>query len=245
MKGDISTGFDALAEGLRLARSPGIRPYVLIPLSINIILFGGFLAWGYGQVQSLNEQLLAWVPDWLDWLSWLVWPLFFLLALVFVMYGFSIIANLVASPFNGFLAEKVEIKLTGEPLPVPTTWQNLLLMVPRSIGRELKKLLYYLPLLLGTALLTLIPGINIAAPVLWFCLNAWMMNIQYLDYPMDNHLLSFNEVKNLSRQQRMTSLGFGGAVMLATMIPLVNLVIMPVAVCGATSLWVKSRYKAD
>jgi len=134
----------------------------------------------------------------------------------------------------------VEKALTGTELPVPTTWKTLLWLVPRSLLRELRKMAYYLPRLLATLLLTFIPGVNIVAPALWFGLNAWMMNIQYLDYPMDNHLRSFREVTTLARHQRMASFGFGGAVMLATMVPLVNLVIMPVAVCGATALWVQS-----
>jgi CysZ protein len=66
-----------------------------------------------------------------------------------------------------------------------------------------------------------------------------MMNIQYLDYPMDNHQLSFTDVKNTSKENRLCSLGFGAIIMLITVIPLANLVIMPIAVCGATSLWVK------
>jgi hypothetical protein len=37
----------------------------------------------------------------------------------------------------------------------------------------------------------------------------------------------------------MTSLGFGSGVMLGTMIPIVNFIIMPVAVCGATVYWVE------
>ena len=37
----------------------------------------------------------------------------------------------------------------------------------------------------------------------------------------------------------MLSLGFGGAVMLATLIPLFNFLVMPVAVAGATALRVE------
>jgi len=106
MNNDLRTGVRALATGWELARRPGIRPYVIIPLVINSALFGGLLAWGFHQVQRLNDWLVGYVPDWLDWLAWLLWPLFFLVALLFVMYGFSLVANLIASPFNGLLAER-------------------------------------------------------------------------------------------------------------------------------------------
>jgi CysZ protein len=239
MKPTLNTGIQALIEGFAIAKTPEIRPFVIIPLTINFILFGGLIYWGYGEVSQLNDYLLDYIPSWLSWLTWIIFPLFFLLALVFVMYGFSVIANFIASPFNGLLAEKVEEQLTGKPVDSPNDFKTLALLIPRSIGREVKKMLYYLPLLIGALIITFIPGINIFAPIIWFALNAWMMNIQYLDYPMDNHQLSFADVKNTSKQNRLCSLGFGGTIMLITVIPLANLVIMPIAVCGATSLWVK------
>lgn len=44
------------------------------------------------------------------------------------------------------------------------------------------------------------------------------------------------------RQNKLTNLQFGALVSLCTMVPLLNLLIMPVAVCGATALWV-DRYR--
>ncbi|MEH6604876.1 MAG: sulfate transporter CysZ [Pseudomonadales bacterium] len=241
MENKATGGFHYLVEGFSLARTPGIRPFVIIPLCINMALFGGLLYWGYTEVLALNDYLLGYIPDWLSWLTWLLWPLFLLLALVFVMYGFSVIANLIASPFNGILAEQVEKHLTGQDLPIENNWQKMLLLVPKSILRELKKMAYYLPWLILAIIITVIPGINVIAPVVWFGLNAWMMAIQYLDYPMDNNERSFAQLKTAAGNRRMTSLSFGGSVMLVTMVPLMNLFIMPVAICGATAWWVKER----
>lgn len=239
MNGNLITGVHYLREGMGLLTKPGIRPFVIIPLIINMVLFGGALWWGYQQVIILNDMLVGWLPEWLDWLSWLLWPIFFLLAVLLIFYGFSIIANLVASPFNGYLAEKTEQMLTGQPLGVDNNWKTIVMLVPRSIGRELRKMLYYLPLLLAVFIMSFIPGVNVIAAPLGFLLAAWMMAIQYLDYPIDNHGMSFAQVKIAARRQQLTSLGFGGAVMLGTMIPLVNLIIMPAAICGATAYWVR------
>ena len=228
-----------LAEGFRLLARPGIRAFVIAPLLINMALFGGALWWGYQQIDRFNTFLIASLPSWLEWLSWLLWPLFFLLAVLVVCYGFSLLANLIASPFNGFLAEKVEDLLSGEPLADSMNWSELLLMIPRSVLRELLKLLYYLPRLLAVFIITLIPSVNIVAPLLWFALGAWMMTIQYIDYPIDNHQLGFGKVRQSAKLRRATAFGFGGSVMLCTMLPLVNLLIMPAAVCGATAWWVR------
>jgi CysZ protein len=56
---------------------------------------------------------------------------------------------------------------------------------------------------------------------------------------MDNHRLSFSEARRRVASQRGTSFSFGALVMLGTMIPIVNLIIMPAAVCGGTLMWVE------
>jgi CysZ protein len=44
-------------------------------------------------------------------------------------------------------------------------------------------------------------------------------------------------VRTRIASERLTTYGFGAAVMLGSMVPLLNLVIMPAAVCGATLYW--------
>ena len=101
----------------------------------------------------------------------------------------------------------------------------------------LSKLLYYLPMAAFVLLMSFLPGINIFAPLLWFLLGAWMMSIQFVDYPMDNHKLNFADVKEAVRTRRLSSLGFGGMVALCSGIPVVNFFVVPAAVVGATLLW--------
>ena len=74
--------------------------------------------------------------------------------------------------------------------------------------------------------------------MLWFLLTAWMLAVQYADYPSDNHKVPFATMRDALKQRRLTSLGFGALISACTMIPLLNLVTMPVAVCGATAMWV-------
>jgi CysZ protein len=46
-------------------------------------------------------------------------------------------------------------------------------------------------------------------------------------------------MKNILAEKRLTSSGFGMVVMVGTMIPFVNFIIMPAAICGATAYWVE------
>ena len=64
------------------------------------------------------------------------------------------------------------------------------------------------------------------------------MCIQYSDYAFDNHKVSFKIMSETLKQHRSKNFTFGATVLLCTMIPLLNIVIMPIAVCGATAMWV-------
>ncbi len=116
--------------------------------------------------------------------------------------------------------------------------------VPRIMKRELQKL-GYLPRALGLLLLYFILGFGqTVAPVLWFLFNAWMLSVQYCDYPFDNHKVSFQKIRGAVRQHKSANMQFGALVSLFTMIPILNLAIMPVSVCGATAMWV-DRYRGQ
>ena len=85
----------------------------------------------------------------------------------------------------------------------------------------------------------MIPGVNIISPVLWAWFGAWMLAIEYTDYPLGNHGYGFAEIRATLRQRRWLALGFGSAATLATIIPLVNFFVMPMAVAGATRMRVE------
>jgi CysZ protein len=235
------SGPQYLFRGFALLKEPSIRLFVILPLLINTLIFGSLSALTFNQLGDWINQIINWLPSWLSFLSWILWPLAVVLVLAIVMYVFSSVANVIAAPFNGLLAEKVEELLTGQEVSGRETIAQALISFPRSIGRECRKLFYYL----GFAILTLIASLIIspAAPLLWFTLSAWMMAIEYCDYPMDNHKLSFAESKKRIASHRSTSVSFGALVMLGTMVPILNLVIMPAAVCGGTLLWVERLKK--
>ncbi|MDC9594120.1 sulfate transporter CysZ [Xenorhabdus sp. IM139775] len=239
-----SSGFHYIAQGWQLITRPGIKRFVLLPLLANILLLGGSFWWLYHQLGGWIQWTLDKIPDWMQWLSYLIWPLAVISILLVFSYFFSTIANFIASPFNGLLAEKLEADLTGIPAP-DTGMVDLLQDTPRILKREMVKILYYIPRALILLLLYFIPGIGqTIAPVLWFIFSAWMLAIQYCDYPFDNHKVSFTTMRNTLRQNKIDNLQFGAAVSILTMIPVVNLFIMPVAVCGATAMWV-DRYRAQ
>jgi len=236
---DLLAGPRYLLEGFSLLKQPGLRRFVLVPLLFNMLLFGGLIWWAYGWVDGTSQYLVAKLPDWLQWLRYIVVPVFVLTSLVVIFYGFSIIANLLAAPFNGLLAEAVECHLTGKAME--GDWRQVMRDILPSIYSELRKLLYFSLRAIPLLILLLVPLVNVAASVLWILFSAWMMTVQYIDYPMANHHLFFKDQRARLRKRPVLAWGFGGLVMLCTMIPVVNFFVMPAAVAGATSIWVKEN----
>jgi CysZ protein len=236
---DLLTGPRYVLEGFGLLRKPVLRRFILVPVLINVLLFGGLIGLAYGWVDGSSRYLVARLPEWLQWLSYLVVPVFVLTSLVVIFYGFSVVANLIAAPFNGLLAEAVESYLTGQT--PEGDWRQLLRDILPSILSELRKLLYFALRALPLLLLLLVPVVNVAASVLWVLFSAWMMTVQYLDFPMGNHRLFFKEQRARLRKRPLLAWSFGGLVMVITLVPVLNFFVMPAAVAGATALWVREK----
>lgn len=237
MVGEPFKGAGYFIKGLKLLMAPGVKRFVVIPLAINIAVFT-LLFWLLGsQFSALLDSMLPNLPDWLVWLEWLLWLIFGLGAALLLFFTFSLIANLIASPFNSLLAEAIEKYLTGEPLPGGDSLMVALKAMPSAILDELGKLGYYLIWAIPLLILFVIPVVNLAAPFLWALFSAWMMAVTYADYPMGNHTLKGKAQRARLRGDRFTALGFGGLTLLATMLPLFNFMVMPTAVAGGTIFW--------
>lgn len=239
---EISVGVQALARALRLLKSPGVRRYVIVPLLINLLLFGALIWYGFSLFEPFVAWLMSFVPSFLDFIEWLIWLFFGLLAAITVFFAFTPVANIIAAPFNALMSEKIEIQLTGK---APSSEISFMQMAVDAMGSQLRKLFYIALWAMGLFLVSLIPVVNLVAPLLWVIFGSWLLSLEYFDYPMGNHDLVFAEQKRQLKQRRGIALGFGGGVMVMTSIPVVNFFAMPVAVAGATLLWVERFQQED
>lgn len=234
-------GFDCFVDGFSLIRRPGLRRYFVVPVLINSVVLALVLTFTFYNFNDWIDQVMGWFPGWMQALYWLVWGLAFIVLLVVALFVFTMLANVIASPFNAILSVKVETHLTGrEPQSQMSPW----LVFPRTISRELAKVLYILPRLLGLVILTLIPGLNVLSPVLWVLFGAWMMAIEYTDYGADNNDVGFRELRRRLGRRRFKALGFGLPLYFLLAVPIVNLVLMPVGVAGGTRFWVENLKSA-
>jgi len=239
MKNNPLTGALYLFKGFQLIKQPNIRPYVIIPVLINTLVFAILGFFMFGWFGGFIDQLMTGLPDWLQWLDWLIWLMLAAASLVLLYFSFTILANFISAPFNGILAEAVEEHITGKKLIDDSPWHSVITQAPAAIKEEFRKLFYSLTRSLPFLIFLFIPGINFIASALWLIFGAWMMAIQYADYPLSNHQIEFKQQRERLKQKRLLVLGFGGAVLAGTMIPFVNFIILPCAVAGATVMYLE------
>jgi CysZ protein len=234
---DFFTGANYLFAGFGLLTKPGLKRFVIIPLVINFILFSLMFV----ILQHYTSQFASWItaqlPAWLHFISILIWLLFFLGFFFIFVYVFAALGAIVAAPFNGLLAEKVELYLTGKA-PIDRGLIDNIKDMPRMVGRQLQILLYFLPRAMLILILFFIPVVHWLAIILWFLFCAWFLTLQYLDFPTDNHRIPLANVRDFLQMRRATTLGFGMSLMFVLSIPFLNFFAIPAAAAGATKFWI-------
>lgn len=239
LKGDPMRAVNYLIQGAQLLTRPGLRRFVIVPLLINIVVFiaiTSVLLNSYGNI--LHDAAIE--SDWLRVLAWLLWIILGLVLLVVYGYTFNLLTTIIAAPFYGILAEKIETQITGHILPS----EPLDKLIVRTFQRELVKLWYFISrgslVLIALIVLFFIPlAGNLASLIIGAIWAAWCMTVQYTDYAADNHQVGFKNVRRTLNQQPLTSYSLGGLVMLGSMVPVLNIFVMPIAVAGATLYWTK------
>ncbi|MCW8108587.1 sulfate transporter CysZ [Alteromonas ponticola] len=234
------SGISYFVMGFGLIKTKGLKRFVLIPLTVNLILFATAFYFLFGQIELGITWLISSIPDWLGWmkdvLAFILWPIAVISVLLIFALIFGTLANWIAAPFNGVLAEKVERHLTGQPLGDEGVL-SLIRDIPRVLGRELSKLMWYIPRAIGFFLIFLF--VPLIGQAIWFLFSAWMMAIQYCDYAYDNHKIKFSSMRDHLGQHKGSALSFGFMVNIFSLIPIINFIVMPVAICGATAMWVE------
>jgi len=212
-------------KGLQLLASPALRSFVIVPILINVVLYSIAFALGYYYIADVINHF---IPSWLQWLQWLLWPIFFAICFSILCFTFMILANILAAPFYGRLSAKTLALITGQTTAIVEP------SVTKVLWAECKRALYFAINAIPLLIISIIPGLNVIAPVLWMLFGAWSMALEYTAYPMENTGLLFSEQKKLLKKARLGSSSFGGITALALTIPVFNFIVAPAAVVGAT-----------
>ena len=233
---DFKEGFSFTYSAAQLICRRDMFKWVMAPLFVSTtILVSGLLVIGCFLYAQLEQYLSIW-PNYLRNIIW--WFLICTLSstLSFLLFAIS---NLLAAPFNSQLSAAVEHKLGSGNKNSSSDmgmFENVIVGI-NSIGFEIKKLGCFLKLGLPLLICSLIPGPNFLAPIAWLLFGSWMLSLEYIDYPLSNNGRDFPAVRDYAAQERGLTLGFGFSLTILTLLPIVNILAMPIGVAAGTILY--------
>jgi CysZ protein len=244
--------FAGLAYPVRGARfvyrqHPELARIWLLPIVLTTILLGLTVWLALHAHAGITAAIwttpaggfLRFVHSVLEWLVGLVLTVAGALAV-------ALSANVIAAPFNDALSEAVENIHLGRAAS-PFSLGRALRGVGRSCGLELLKLGLYLSVMGPLFVLSLLlPAVGTAIYTLAsVCATALFFAVDYMDWPASRRDLPLQARVALARRNLRSVLGLGLAIELLLFVPLLNLLVMPAAVAGATLLFIDLQQPAS
>ncbi len=211
----------------------------LIPVLIGIILYSSLGLWAYSLATTWFQSFIG------EHLStgFLATVLYYLVSLIMtvllffaVNWTFILLVSLIASPFNDFISERIEKKMTGKEV---ADWGKSLSRIFRTLlsvlMNECKKVLFILFFSLAALLMGYFP---ILSPFS-ILLTALLLAVEFLDYNWSRHRLSFRECASNLKKHSGIYLLSGLLFFVLISIPILNLLFLPLAVVYFSVLWSK------
>ncbi|MCK5912598.1 MAG: EI24 domain-containing protein [Desulfuromusa sp.] len=228
-----------LRAGKFFRRKPGLLKYLAIPFFINLLVFSLTVYFGLDLFQGMLETYAPSTDVWYGvLLYYLAWTVALLLTTVVVFFSFTVIGNLIASPFNELLSEQAEVLISGtqneESFSLRRFWQESRV----AIVVEIKKLSVFVVCMVLLSGLNFIPVIGsliyaILAPIF----TIFFLVVEYMAFVLMRKQLSFAEQRRYIFKHPILMFGYGCGVFCMLAIPFVQFFCIPLAVVGATLLW--------
>lgn len=236
----FSRGFlSPFRAGRFLLQHPGLLRFVAIPFVINTVVFVAAVWLG---LHFFDATVVHYIPRGEAWywalLYYFLWLLAVLLTMVLVFFSFTVVGNLIASPFNDLLSERTETVLTGKSGANGFSLAVFFREAGRTLLEESKKILVFLLGMGLLLLLNLLPGPGTllygGLSVLW---TIFFLVIEYTGYAAARHQLRFREQRRYVLGRKFLMLGFGSGLLCLLAVPFLQFFCIPLGVVGATRLW--------
>jgi CysZ protein len=237
---NFSRGFFAPFRSVRLLQQNlKLLPYIIIPFIVNVTVFTGAVILG---IDFFDSTVVALLPQGDAWywtiLYWVVWIIAIMVTAVLVFFSFTVVGNLIASPFNELLSERTEQVLSHVANDEPFAFKRFCSDALNTLLMEVKKMWLFVMAMIVILPLNLLPGVgNSIYTVLAVSLTLFFLSFEYLSFVMVRKRQFFKEQKNYIFRRKFLMLGFSCGVMAILAIPFFQLLCIPLAVVGITRLW--------
>jgi CysZ protein len=208
-------------------RNRSMAVLTLIPFFLNIALLIFLFFYAYGKLSDTTMNLLPFSGESTSfWFSLLLGVLkTALAAVIFLLISLFYLSSaaVIAGPFNGILSEMTEKKLLGRQresnsFRIGGFFSDLL----RILTQEIRKIVLILSIFMAAFIFNFIPLIGtFLYGMISYASLTFFTGLEYLDFPMENRKLNFNEKLRFCREHFFLTVGIGITVTLFMYIPFI------------------------
>jgi CysZ protein len=236
---EFLAGFSLLGRGLRLiVRRPRLFGLGAIPPAITSLVFIGILAAVFAQLDTMVAWLTpfadSWSPDTTVLIRVLVGAALVAGLVLVMVVTFTALTLAIGSPIYDRLSEAVEREFG----PVPELAEPLATGAGRAVRHTVA--LIAVSVLVAVLLFAagFVPGLGqTVVPVVSAAFGGWMLAIELVGSAFERRgLLTLADRRVAMRRRRARVLGFAVPTFLLLAVPLVGVVVFPVATAAGTLL---------
>lgn len=231
---DFITGVRFFGRGLGiLLRSPRLLLLGALPAVLTtLLLTGGLVALAFW-IDDLSALVTPFADDWAaGWRTTVrvtAGVMMFGAAITIGLISFSALTLAIGAPFYEAIAEKVEDDLglaPGEDLPF---WRALGLGLRGGLALVLRSLMFTIPLVIAG----FIPVLGqTVVPVLLALVTAWFFALELVAVTYYRRGMTLKEQRKTLAKRRGLALGLGLPASLLCVVPLLAIIVMPIAFTG-------------
>ncbi len=232
----VRRGIRAPLAGIFFIKNfPTLLSYFVVPVLINTLVYSVGAYFFFTRLGSLLHGIFGDPQTWyfkaLFIAAGIVIGAVFALALIIT---FTAVGLVIAGPFLDLISQKVdEIRLGVDPSPEGTIISD----IAKSLMSQLKKILFFFAIQFLCLMLYMIPVIGqIGGAAIQLVVSFMFLAWEFWDFPMDRRKMTFKEKKDFLFHYKYTAIAFGGVCFCYILVPLLNFVMMPMSVAGATIL---------
>lgn len=221
-----------------LYANDGLKRYAVLPFLVNVfvfflVIFGVF----YWAVPAIDFEQYS--PLWAGSAGKFIfkavkWIFSISIVLTFFYFGFTALGMIVASPFNDYLSEKVELSICGKSGAVDMPFKKWVKMTLFSLLESAKIALKQVVVMVAAIPLLLIPVVGF---IPMFIASSYFSGLGFFDVALARHFLNSRHRKAGMKNIRWQIFGLGAAMELSLLIPLLGLFVFPLGAVAATILF--------
>lgn len=235
---DFGRGVALYWGGWRAWREhPGPMWLGLLPAAITATSFAFVfvaLGWKGSDVATWLASAMGAEGAWRGFLAFMIAIAMVAGALLLAIYAFVTVASVIGQPFFEHISHQVDDALGPVPEgPGWPWWRNAL----RGVAEALRLGVVTVPLSIAIALLGFIPAVGTAlAWVLGALCGGWFVALEFTAIPCERRGITLTGRRRAMGSRRALVVGFGAMAYVMSAVPVVAVLMMPVAVAGGTRL---------